>query len=692
MFSIKKLIILFLTSLVLIYLIIIINKKKEKFAIQENNILSLRSHIDCSNTNSNASQQDFALRNIIHNESSNSDIEYIMDASFILFRNLEEINLVDKKIKVLHKHTFMNNKNLKYLNLADTKINTIVSDMFKDNMNIKLSNINEDQTVEQTQSAGGTTSASERYGVHFHNNFTDDTYTQNKINLILTKETLYRLNILKTSDNYSFMRNFEHLPYDAIDDNSVNIYNFIKYINGIVSSENGTGISVDVFNMFVKIALGITHSNLDKFNMTIGDNDGSTQKYPVNIVYYKDIIYHTDCGHWRKQFMNLDQISSDFVLNILCLRETIDGTVVYTHILELFKSLHENLYGLSLISSGLAEYLSGNVLNYQEAQTEGTVFAEEIQGIRSRLNQFKQSGNLIQNNNQYKNLFIEFYDERFGRDCLPIESVGSSSTSDSIQVDQVNYQCNDLVTQILANSRSQLQTSDSPMVESVPENKSNFCSMISNYETCTNVDQCETYVSSNNRSNFVCRDVCENKDSNTCEIFNNCIFRNNNCFSRSIMNLTDDQLQQYHSEVTYPSDVTFPATPTQEAIVYPTGPIPTSDPKITLPKFSYSSADDMPQEPTEPFQNRSVHKTMIVTLGSNNYVINYCGDTEYTSHSFYDLYHLEEIERFHRLALILKNIYNHNDGIDRYEELQAESNLFLINYSKSMISTINSAN
>jgi len=690
MFSLKKLIIIFLAFLVLIYLYLIYNKQ-ENFAIQENNILSLRSHIDCSNKNKNVSQQDFPLKKIIHNELSNSDIEYIMDASFILFRNLEEINLVDKKIKVLHKHTFMNNKNLKYLNLADTKINTIVSDMFKDNMNIKLSNINEDQTVEQTQSAGGTTSASERYGVHFHNNFTDDTYTQNKINLILTKETLYRLNILKTLDNYSFMRNFEHLPYDAIDDNSVNIYNFIKYINGIVSSENGTGISVDVFNMFVKIALGITHSNLDKFNMTIGDNDGSTQKYPVNIVYYKDIIYHTDCGHWRKQFMNLDQISSDFVLNILCLRETINKRVVYTHILELFKSLHENLYGLSLIYSGLTAYLSGSSTNFSDGQDTANELLEEIKGIRSKLT---QAGNSIKDNNQYKNLFIEFYSERFGRDCLPIESVGSSSTSDSIKVDEVNYQCNDLVTQILANSRSQLQTSDSPIVESVPENKSNFCSMISNYETCNDLDQCETYVSSNNRSNFVCKDVCENKDSNTCEIFNNCIFRNNNCFSRSIMNLTDDQLQQYHNEATYPSNVTFPATPTQEAIVYPTGPAPTIKyPDGSEPAFSYASEDDIPVYPTfEPFVSGSDNKKMIVTLGGNNYVINYCGDTEYTSHSFYDLYHLEEIERFHRLGLILKNIFKYDNGIGRYEELQAESNLFLINYSKSMIKTINNAN
>ena len=44
-----------------------------------------------------------------------------MDATFMIFRNLEEINLVNKKITVLHKQTFMNNKNLKHLNFEGTK-------------------------------------------------------------------------------------------------------------------------------------------------------------------------------------------------------------------------------------------------------------------------------------------------------------------------------------------------------------------------------------------------------------------------------------------------------------------------------------------------------------------------------------------------------------------------------------------
>ena len=113
MFTIKRLIILFLVCLVLVYIYFILSKK-ENFAIEENKILSMRSHIDCSNENS--SQQGFGLRKIINNELSDSNVEYIMDATFMIFRNLEEINLVNKKITVLHKQTFMNNKNLKHLN------------------------------------------------------------------------------------------------------------------------------------------------------------------------------------------------------------------------------------------------------------------------------------------------------------------------------------------------------------------------------------------------------------------------------------------------------------------------------------------------------------------------------------------------------------------------------------------------
>ena len=72
-----------------------------------------------------------------------------MDATFMIFRNLEEINLVNKKITVLHKQTFMNNKNLKHLNFEGTKINTIVSDMLYDNINNKLNSYIRDHLSEE---------------------------------------------------------------------------------------------------------------------------------------------------------------------------------------------------------------------------------------------------------------------------------------------------------------------------------------------------------------------------------------------------------------------------------------------------------------------------------------------------------------------------------------------------------------
>ena len=82
---------------------------------------------------------------------------------------------------------------------------------------------------------------------------------------------------------------------------------------------------------------------------------------------------------------------------------------------------------------------------------------------------------------------------------------------------------------------------------------------------------------------------------------------------------------------------------------------------------------------------------MIIQVGDDNYLTNYCGDVEYNLHNFYDLYHLNENERFHRLALILKNLFNLSKGITRYEELLNDAGLFLINNSRSMIQTINNA-
>lgn len=702
MFSLKKLIILFLVCLVLVYIYFIISKK-ENFAIEENNILSLRSHIDCSNENAN--QQGFGLKRIINNELSNRNIEYIMDATFMLFRNLEDINLVNKSIKVLHKETFMNNKNLKHINLEGTKINTIVSDMLKNNMNIKLNSFERDNQNQEsngqnneTTSAIETTSADDKYSLHFESNFQDNEYLSNKINLVLTKNTLYRLNILKTADEYSIMRHFSHLPYDRINDNSVNIYNFIKYINGLANDDNGNRISIEVFNRFIKILLGISANNLENFNLTIGNNNGSSQKYPINVVYYKDIIYHTDCGHWRKQFMNSTEVSSDAVLNTICLMESVDGNTVYTHILDIFKSLHLNLLALSFINGGLNAYLSGNLANFSDGESTATEIIAQINLQREKLDQFTNSSSRMQSNNQYKNLFIEFFSQRFGRGCLSINSLGSRVQDELNQVEQVNYQCNSLVQDILADARSEVQSSAQQTEESVPENRLNFCNMISNYDTCTDLEQCETYVSNDDTSRFICRDVCENMNINNCEVFDNCIFRNNKCISKSILELNDDEIGQYHVETTYPSNVTFSATPTEAVIDYPydTTPLPSTDleyPFTSDSVFSYASTEDIPKEPdlTEQFQSISTHQTMIVKVGNDNYQINYCGDVNYNLHGFYDLYHLNENERFHRLALILKNIFNVNNGMNRYEELLDEASSFLINNSRSMIATINSA-
>ncbi len=181
-------------------------------------------------------------------------------------------------------------------------------------------------------------------------------------------------------------------------------------------------------------------------------------------------------------------------------------------------------------------------------------------------------------------------------------------------------------------------------------------------------------------------------------MFDNCIFRNNKCLSRSILDINDDELQQYHLQVSYPSNVTFPVTPTDAVTeyTYDTSPLPSRQPEYPTasdPIFTYASDSEIPGEPVinEQFQSRSTQQTMILSVGNENYQINYCGDVNYNMHGFYDLYHLTEDERFHRLALILKNIFNLSNGMNKYEELIYEASLFLINNSRSMIQTINNA-
>ena len=135
------------------------------------------------------------------------------------------------------------------------------------------------------------------------------------------------------------------------------------------------------------------------------------------------------------------------------------------------------------------------------------------------------------------------------------------------QVEEINYQCDGLVQDILSEARSQAQSSETAVEQSIPQNRLNFCNLISSYETCTNLDQCDTYVSNNDTSNFVCSDVCGSMNINNCELVDGCIFRNNKCLSRSILDLNDDQIQQYQMQVTYQSVLLFQL---QQSVIEPT--------------------------------------------------------------------------------------------------------------------------
>ena len=75
----------------------------------------------------------------------------------------------------------------------------------------------------------------------------------------------------------------------------------------------------------------------------------------------------------------------------------------------------------------------------------------------------------MQSSNQYKNLFVEFYDKRFGNGCLSANSLGSRVTKNINQVEEINYQCNSLVQDILSEARSQAQSSETAVEQSIPQ-------------------------------------------------------------------------------------------------------------------------------------------------------------------------------------------------------------------------------
>ena len=366
MLSYKSILIIFLIVCIF-YFIIVLGlpllskcKSKEHFS-NINNTFGIKCLIKDIDVNKKKQIPDFKLTHIDCRTGKCGSVTYIMDYTFSLFRNLEIINFINKDIEILHSRTFSGCEHLKEVSLLHNPLRMIGSELLRDNLNV----IDDESDISNLKL---------KFSISIPTHENNDTKYKNiisdKITIVLFDETIEHINQqLEMNNKQITTHSTKQLDIGLTTpinlENELEIYKFIIHTDSLRTSVSNK----DKYKQLVYFCLGIDIDLFDNFRMYLDDNNEYSpeliQKH-FEFVYYKDIIYSTDMGVWRSQFvennMYVDSTSpKDDIIDICCLdTDNTDRFVCsnsnllkqisntrYVPIIEIYKFL----FGLMLVNS-----------------------------------------------------------------------------------------------------------------------------------------------------------------------------------------------------------------------------------------------------------------------------------------------------------------------------------------------------